>query len=82
MSPSNDRYLGLTMGIAVTEVFARLGWPDLIVSRRGGEQWLYEDGRFVLTFAGTGPNLVRVVRRPAPARVGAVPGQNGENTGE
>ncbi|HNX96349.1 MAG TPA: hypothetical protein PKK12_01585 [Candidatus Aminicenantes bacterium] len=81
MIPTNDRYLGLTLGIAATEVLARLGRPDLIVPRRGGEQWHYGGGRFVLTFAGAGPSLVRVVRRPESARCVAMTRPDRENEG-
>ncbi len=82
MDTKSERYLALPLGLSVAEVIALLGRPDLIVPRRGGDQWHYEGGRIVLTFARAGPNLVRVVRRSLSARVGAMPGRNGESRGE
>lgn len=57
-------YLNLPLGISTDEVRRLLGEPALVTPRHGDQQWVYEEGRFVLTFAGSGPWLIRIARRP------------------
>lgn len=59
-----DRYFSLALGCSADEVRKALGEPALITSHHGDQQWIYEGGRFVLTFAGSGPRLIRIARRP------------------
>lgn len=62
MDKKSERYLALPLGLSAVEVIALLGRPDLIVPRRGSEQWHYEGGRIVLTFTGAESHLTRIVR--------------------
>ncbi len=64
MTDKKDAYFDITLGSRPDEVRRLLGEPGLITRRNGDQQWIYEGGRFVLTFAGSGPQLIRIARRP------------------
>jgi len=69
MNREADRYFAIALGSTTTEVRERLGEPAWIAPRHGEQQWAYKGGRFVLTFAGTGPQLIRIAHRPQTTQV-------------
>jgi hypothetical protein len=82
MKNKNDRFFSVPLGSSRAEVRDLLGRPERIVTRASEYQWSYEQGRFVLTFAGAERWLTRIARRIAAARPGRADETNDHNDKE